>query len=192
MSSSSLMTMDHHAGVSSLLNRFIRMTVRADEQDRKYKRKHATSQSQQKRPQQQQQQQQMSTSLSSAMKRNQKLFVQSNNGPSKRTSKQVSSVNKFNVSPVTNDYLSLTQTEFDDEEQRSFSHNQVRFWVRGFQLVDDKSSTIRTREEKRFFFNFIRQNDEKRTEEKIDSAHRKDQASDDETMNVPLSISRSL
>ena len=108
------MSMDNGQSLSDLFHKFIRMTVKTDEHDGKYKRKQSINKSQHQRHHQTQQ---ISTSMSSAIKKNQRFFVQSTTSRfSQRPNKRISTINHFNVSPIPTENTSFTQTEFDEQD----------------------------------------------------------------------------
>lgn len=107
MSTGSLITVENGQSLSDLFHKFIRLTVKPDDREKRFKKRQSVS-----RTQQQQQQQNPPSS-----KRSQRSIVQSSNSRvPPRPSKQSSTVAYYNVSPVVTDNHSYSHTDNDEQE----------------------------------------------------------------------------
>jgi hypothetical protein len=114
MSTGSMVTMENGQTLSDLFHKFIRMTVKTDDRDKKSKKRHSLSQSQQQ-----------PASIPSSSRRTQRLVIQPPARLPPRHHKRTSTVAHYNVSPVPNETNSFTNT--DHEEQDNYHTDHVRF-----------------------------------------------------------------
>lgn len=106
MSTGSLITVENGQSLSDLFHKFIRLTVKPDDRDKRFKKRTSHS-----RTQQQQQQ------IPPSSKRSQRSIAQSSTSRAlPRPSKQSSTVAYYNVSPVVTDNNSYSHTDNDEQE----------------------------------------------------------------------------
>ena len=116
MSTGSLITVENGGqSLSDLFHKFIRLTVKPDDRDKRFKKRQSLSRAQQ------QQQQQAYPPPSS--KKSHRSSNQSSSRSLARPFKQTSTVAYYNVSPVTTDNHSYSHT--DNEEQENDYPDQV-------------------------------------------------------------------
>jgi hypothetical protein len=113
MSTGSMVTMENGQSLTDLFHKFIRMTVKTDDRDRKSKKKHSLSQSQQQQ------------FVPSSSRRTQRLVIQPPTRLPPRHHKRTSTVAHYNVSPIPNENNSYSNTEH--EEQDHYYTDHVRF-----------------------------------------------------------------
>ncbi len=117
MSTGSMMTVENGQTLSDLFHKFIRMTVKTDDRDTRFKKRHSLSKSQH-----QQQQQQISIPPSS--KRSERVVVQSSSRSLAKHQKRISTAAYYNVSPITTENNSYSHT--DNEDQENYYTDNVR------------------------------------------------------------------
>lgn len=109
-----MVTVGNGQSLSDLFHKFIRMTVKTDDRDRRFKKNHSVSKGQQK-----------SVYNAPNSQRNRRAAVQLNTRAPHHQHKHNSTVAYYNVSPITMENNSYVHT--DDEEQTSFYSHYVRF-----------------------------------------------------------------
>ncbi len=114
MSTGSMMAVENGQSLSDLFHKFIRMTVKTDDRDGRFKKRHSLSKSQQQQ-----------ANIPPNSKRSQRLIVQPPPRPSQRHHKRTSTVAHYNVSPITTENHSYSHT--DNEEQETYYTDHVRF-----------------------------------------------------------------
>jgi hypothetical protein len=110
-----MITVENGQTLSDLFHKFIRMTVKTDDRDKRFKKKHSTSKNQQ---------QQTYTRPNS--KRSQRhLVVQPPSRLPPRQHKRTSTAAYYNVSPITTENNSYSH--IDNEERDHYYTDHVRF-----------------------------------------------------------------
>jgi len=120
MSTGSMITVENGQSLSDLFHKFIRMTVKTDDRDGRFKKKHSLSKSHQ-----QQQQQQQQPYVPPNSRRSQRVGVQPTSRGSPHQHKHTSAVAYYNVSPITTENNSYSHT--DNDEQENYYTDHVRF-----------------------------------------------------------------
>lgn len=120
MSTGSMIAVESGQTLSDLFHKFIRMSIKTDDRDGRFKKRHSLSKSQQ-----QQQQQQL---IPPSSKRSQRLIIQPTSRLPSKHHKRTSTAAYYNVSPITTDNNSYSHT--DNEEQENYYTDHVRYiWV---------------------------------------------------------------
>ena len=120
MSTGSMITVENGQTLSDLFHKFIRMTVKTDDRDTRFKKRNSISKSQQ-----QQQQPTPQTYVPPSSKRSQRVYVQPTTRISTKQQKHNSTVAYYNVSPITTtENTSYSHT--DNEEQENYYTDHVR------------------------------------------------------------------
>ena len=116
MSTGSMITVDNGQTLSDLFHKFIRMTVKTDDRENRFKKRNSLSQSQH---------QQIYVPPSS--KRSQRGTA--TNSPSRipRQQKRTSTVAYYNVSPIPTENNSYSHTDNDEQENYYTDHVRSRF-----------------------------------------------------------------
>jgi hypothetical protein len=115
MSTGSMITVENGQTLSDLFHKFIRMTVKTDDRDKRFqKKRHSLSKSQQQQ-----------SLIPPNSKRSQRVLIQPASRLPPRQHKQNSTVAYYNVSPITTDNNSYSHT--DNDEQESYQIHHVRF-----------------------------------------------------------------
>jgi hypothetical protein len=115
MSTGAMITVENGQTLSELFHKFIRMTVKTDDRDKRFKKKHSSSKSQQQQ-----------TYIRSNSKRSQRnLVVQPPSRLPPRQYKRTSTTAHYNVSPITTENNSYSHT--DNEEHDNYYTDHVRF-----------------------------------------------------------------
>jgi hypothetical protein len=112
-SGSSMISVDNGQSLSDLFHKFIRMTVKTDDRDGRFKKRHSLSKSQQQL-----------AYIPPSSKRSQRLVAQPTSRLPPRQQKRISTVAYYNVSPITTENNSYTHIGVD--EQDNYYANQVR------------------------------------------------------------------
>ncbi|CAF4466366.1 unnamed protein product [Rotaria sp. Silwood2] len=107
MSNGSMVTVGNGQTLSDLFHKFIRMTVKTDDRDGRFKKHHSISKSQQR-----------SVYNSPNSQRSRRLVVQGTPRVAQNQTKRISTIAYYNVSPITTENNSYIHT--DDEEQDSY------------------------------------------------------------------------
>lgn len=113
MSNGSMVTVGNGQSLSDLFHKFVRMTVKTDDREGRFKKHHTVSKNQQK-----------SVYNSPNSQRSRRLVVQATSRVPAKQQKRTSTVAYYNVSPITTENNSYVYT--DDEEQDSYYSYYVR------------------------------------------------------------------
>jgi hypothetical protein len=113
MSTGSLITVENGQTLSDLFHKFIRMTVKTDDRETKFRKRNSISRNQQQQ-----------TYVPPSSKRSQRVIVQPASRVLPRQQKQNSTAAYYNVSPITTENTSYSHT--DNEEQDNCNTDHVR------------------------------------------------------------------
>jgi hypothetical protein len=114
MASGSTVTVDNRQTISDLFHKFIRMTVKTDERDGRFKKRHSFSKTQQQ-----------PTFIPPSSKRSERAIVQPPSRLPSKQQKRTSAVAYYNVSPITTENNSYSHADY--EEQDNYYTDHVRF-----------------------------------------------------------------
>jgi hypothetical protein len=126
MSTGATLNVENGKSLTDIFHRFIRLTVKTDDQNGRYKKKHTgiVGSQRQQQPEQQQQQQQQQPHAPPSSRRSQRVVNQAPRVPPRHL-KHTSTLPRRNETPVTTDNISYTHT--DNEEPDNYYTDHVRF-----------------------------------------------------------------
>jgi hypothetical protein len=107
-----MITVENGQTLSDLFHKFIRMTVKTDDRDTRFKKRNSISNQQQQ------------TYVPPSSKRSQRVIVRPASRVPSKQQKQNSTVAYYNVSPITTENTSYSHT--DNEEHENYYTDHVR------------------------------------------------------------------